>query len=327
MARPLRIQFPGAVYHVTNRGNERRNIFQDDADRKAFLRILSESTDTYQIILHGFVLMDNHWHLLAQTPLANISEFMRQFNITYTSHYNRRHHRVGHLYQGRFRSFLVEEDAYLSMVSRYIHLNPVKTSAQRRRTTAQQLHYLWNYRWSSLPGYVNLAPRLGFVEYGTVLADYTNDRQPAEKAYRDQLIGDLAGGLSIHDRIVGQCILGREPFIARIKETFIAGTRDRERPAIGRIHRYLSLEKITAVLEQELGSTDVFSTTGTTRQVVMSLLYQYGGLNNRQIAELMHLDYSTVSRGRKRLRRKIETDRNLTKLVEKIEEILSRIKI
>jgi FixJ family two-component response regulator len=81
------------------------------------------------------------------------------------------------------------------------------------------------------------------------------------------------------------------------------------------------------VLEQELGSTDVFSTTGTTRQVVMSLLYQYGGLNNRQIAELMHLDYSTVSQGRKRLRRKIETDRNLTKLVEKIEEILSRIKI
>ena len=142
MARPLRIQFPGAVYHVTNHGNERKNIFQDDADRNAFLKILSESLDTYGIILHSFVLMNNHWHLLVQTPLANLSEFMHHFNITYTSHFNRRHHRVGHLYQGRYRGFLVEEDTYLSMVSRYIHINPVKTAIMRRQTPEKQLHHL-----------------------------------------------------------------------------------------------------------------------------------------------------------------------------------------
>ena len=95
MARPLRIQYPGALYHVINRGNDRQVIFTDDVDRSEFLRILSQSADTYGIILHSFVLMTNHWHLLIQTPLANLGEFMRHCNITYTSYYNRRHNRVG----------------------------------------------------------------------------------------------------------------------------------------------------------------------------------------------------------------------------------------
>lgn len=327
MARPLRIQFPGAVYHVTNRGNERKNIFQDDADRNAFLKILSESIDTYGIILHSFVLMNNHWHLLVQTPLANLSEFMRHFNITYTSHFNRRHHRVGHLYQGRYRSLLVEEDAYLCMVSRYIHINPVKTAIMRRQTPEKQLHHLWNYHWSSLPGYVDFTPKLKFVEYATVLAEYKNSRQPAEKAYQEQLTKDLIKGLSIHDRIVGQSILGSESFIAGIKETHIADIRDRERPAVGRIHQYLSIEKVLAVAEKELNSSDLLRSKGMTRQIVMTLLYKYAGLNNRQIAELLNLDYSTVSQGRKRLRDKVEEDIGIQTLVERIIEQLARIKI
>ena len=126
MARALRVQYPGALYHITNRGNERKALFKDDVDRREFLKILSQSINTYGVTMHGFVLMKNHWHILAQTPLGNLGEFMRHFNITYTSHYNRRHKRVGQLYQGRYKSFLVELESYLSKVSRYIHLNPVK---------------------------------------------------------------------------------------------------------------------------------------------------------------------------------------------------------
>ena len=103
MARSLRIQYEGAVYHVSSRGNERKEIFKDETDRKAFLDLLTDSLKTYSVILYCYVLMENHFHFLLETPLANLSEFMRRFNITYTSHYNRRHKRVGHLYQGRYK--------------------------------------------------------------------------------------------------------------------------------------------------------------------------------------------------------------------------------
>ncbi|NOX97363.1 MAG: addiction module toxin RelE, partial [Nitrospirae bacterium] len=117
MARPLRIQYPGALYHLTCRGNEKKAIFGDDTDRETFLHQLQDSLKAYSSILHCFVLMDNHFHLLLETPLANLSEFMRQFNITYTSYYNRRHKRVGHLYQGRYKSILVDKENYLVILS------------------------------------------------------------------------------------------------------------------------------------------------------------------------------------------------------------------
>ena len=110
MARPLRIQYPGAVYHVTCRGNEQKKIYLDDEDRKRFLHILAQSLNIYSGKLHAFVLMDNHFHLLLETQLGNLSEMMRHFNISYTGFFNRRHRRVGHLYQGRYKSILVEKN-------------------------------------------------------------------------------------------------------------------------------------------------------------------------------------------------------------------------
>ncbi len=117
MARPLRIQYPGAVYHVTCRGNERKDIFKDDADRERFVRILSQAAEIYSIKLCSYVLMTNHFHLLLETPLANLSEFMRNFNITYTGYYNRRHKRVGHL-RGphRVRSLLLTLPVFFATV-------------------------------------------------------------------------------------------------------------------------------------------------------------------------------------------------------------------
>lgn len=107
MARALRIKYKGALYHIASRGNERKNIFGDDQDRKFFLQTLNESLNIYNVILYSYVLMSNHFHFLLETPLANLSEFMRQFNITYTFYYNRRYNRVGHLYQGRYKSILI----------------------------------------------------------------------------------------------------------------------------------------------------------------------------------------------------------------------------
>lgn len=117
MARPLRIQYPGAYYHVTCRGNERQKIYRDDTDYNVFLEKLAVSSDVHNVSLLAYVCMTNHFHLFLMTPDGNLSEFMRHFNISYTSAFNRRHNRSGNLYQGRYKSFLVDADSYLKKVS------------------------------------------------------------------------------------------------------------------------------------------------------------------------------------------------------------------
>jgi len=145
MARPLRIQYEDALYHVTCRGNERKAIFRDDHDKNLFLELLNDGLKTYHIILYCYVLMDNHFHLLLETPLANLSKFMRWFNITYTSHHNRRHN----------KSILVEKKSYLHILSRYIHLNLVRTKQEGKLPLSEKKKYLRKYTWSSLLGYID----------------------------------------------------------------------------------------------------------------------------------------------------------------------------
>jgi putative transposase len=282
---------------------------------------------TYQVRIHSFVLMNNHWHLLVQTPLANLSEFMRRLNITYTSHYNRRHMRVGHLYQGRYRSFLVEEDGYLNMVSRYIHLNPVRISSMKEVELKKRLEYLYGYKWSSLRGYVEADHELDWVEYEMVLADYGQDRNSAAESYRRHLFEDIKSDLSIKGDIVGQSVLGSESFVARIKQKYLERPKDRERPAIAKINKHISLDQVLAIVGEETGQRSLFEAKGGLRQIVMDVLYTYAGLNNREIGELFGVDYSTISQNRKRLTERLAKESQLAILMQRIAVRMSRIKI
>ena len=142
MARPLRIEYPGACYHVMNRGNRRDDIFLTDKDRHVFIDGLADSCETHRIHLICYVLMSNHFHLIVQTPQANLSEFMRHFLVTYTVRFNRRNGRVGHVFQGRFKSLLIDEDEYLLPLSRYIHLNPIRTSRFKNADFSTKSEYL-----------------------------------------------------------------------------------------------------------------------------------------------------------------------------------------
>ncbi len=126
MARPLRLEFPGAVYHITARGNGRNDIFVDDQDRQQFIAILSETVERYNWLCHAYCLMDNHYHLLIETPDPTLSKGMRQLNGVYTQAFNRSHNRIGHVFQGRFKSIIVEKDDHLLQLCRYIVLNPVR---------------------------------------------------------------------------------------------------------------------------------------------------------------------------------------------------------
>lgn len=329
MVRPLRIQYPGALYHVTNRGNERKPIFKDDKDRYKFLEILTRSLAIYSVKLYSFVLMSNHFHLLVETPLGNLSEFMRHFNISYTSAFNHRHRRSGHLYQGRYKSFLVECDEYLSMVSRYIHLNPVKVGVIKNKPVTEQLDILWSFRWSSLPGFCSVKKRWEFVDYALILQDFGGDTPRGRARYKKQIGVDLVDGLPVKDRLVGQSLLGSDDFIQLIKNTYLEAGTGREQPGLSGVRKYLAKDVILEVVSSIAGKSgaEILQEAGALRQMAMEQLYRRGGMTNPEIGKLMGIDYSTVSQGRKRFRERLEQDKELKVLHTKVEDELSRIKI
>jgi len=214
MARPLRIQYPGAYYHLTCRGNERKAIFLDTDDQKEFLEKLSLSLDIYNISLLAYVCMPNHFHLLVTTPEGNLSEFMRHFNISYTSTFNRRHHRVGHLYQGRYKAFLIDADNYLLEVSRYIHLNPIRLKAFSKRPIKEKWDVLIRHNASSLLGYFSIRKRRKFVNYSTVLDYMGGDKFKGRQSYRHYIRGGIEQELENPLELgKGNGIVGEDKFI------------------------------------------------------------------------------------------------------------------
>ncbi len=325
MARPLRIQYPGAVYHVTSRGNERRWIFKDDKDRKTFMEILSQSLKTYNVRLYSYILMSNHFHLLIETPVGNLGEFMRHFNITYTSYFNRMHKRVGHLYQGRYKSIIVDKDEYLSVLSRYIHLNPVRTKQVKGKAEGEKIEILMNYKWSSLPGYIKKSKKEKFIDYEKVLGEYGGDNDRSRQAYRKRIREDITQGLEIKDKIIGQSVLGGEEFIKWIKDKFLKGKKDRECPPLRDLQRYRAKEEIMEVITKETGKSfeEIKAEGGNIRQIAMDVLYRIGSIKGVEIGKIFGVDYSTVSQGRKRLREKMQKDKKLRALVIRIEQKLS----
>jgi len=184
MARPLRIEYPGAYYHVTSRGNERRAIFADDTDKRRFLEILETTSNLFGVEVHGYVMMENHFHLILMTPMANLQKFMQRFNTSYTVYFNRRHYRTGHLFQGRYRALLIDRDTYLLELSRYLHLNPVRIKKYSCLEIEEKQRILKAYPWSSYRGYTRLKDRLPFVTYSLILEMIGGgDDQKARRRY------------------------------------------------------------------------------------------------------------------------------------------------
>jgi len=200
MARPLRIEFPGALYHVTSRGNARAPIFLEDCDRRLILRILSDVVARYRWVCHAYCLMTNHFHLLIETPEANLSRGMRQLDGLYTQRFNRAHERVGHILQGRFGAVLVERDAHLLELARYVVLNPVRAGLV---ATAEA------YPWSSLRATIGLAPAPEWLSTGALLARF------GSRARYLEFVHEGVGQASPWTGLRG-AVLGSDAFIERL---------------------------------------------------------------------------------------------------------------
>jgi REP element-mobilizing transposase RayT len=192
MPRKRRVEFPGAMYHVTVRGNGRQDIFLNDADRHRFLESLSKRVEGHAVRLYFYCLMDNHVHLVLETPRGNLSPFMSSLLTSYAVYFNKRHERSGHLTQGRYHAFAVEGDEYIRALSRYVHLNPVKIHPVCDLALRERCRLLREYRWSSYRGYAGLGETVLFVEYRPVLAMFGRNQSDRCGQYQKFVEAGLA---------------------------------------------------------------------------------------------------------------------------------------
>lgn len=245
MARPLRIQFAGALYHVISRGNERRAIVRDDADRRRRLDWLRRTVETYRWRLHAFVLMTNHEHLFVETPEPSLSAGMQYLGGSYTSYFNRRHGRSGHLFQGRFKGHLIEEEGYFLEVSRYVHLNPVR---------AGMVGHPQDYPWSSYPGYARARQAVAWVSYDRVLREFGRDLAGARRAYgRFVRAGVDDPPPSPFAEAVGQLLLGSEAFVARVRQLLHDRPDDSALPQLRQLRPRPTLRRIVEEVAAHFG--------------------------------------------------------------------------
>lgn len=206
MARQLRLEYPGALYHVTARGNERQTIFQDETDRQHFLKLFGHEILQQRWRCYAYCLMDNHYHLLLETPEPNLSRGMRRLNGSYTQRFNWRHHRVGHLLQGRFKSLLVERESYLLELCRYVVLNPVRAG-----TVSVPQEWIW----SSYGATAGFTATPVWLDVGGVLDLFDADHNRARHVYQ-QFVAAGMGRSSPWAQITGQIFLGSPAFRKRM---------------------------------------------------------------------------------------------------------------
>jgi len=224
MARPLRLEFAGALYHVTARGDRREPIYEDDEDRGAFLDIFGTVIEDFNWVGHAYCLMGNHYHLLIETPDANLAKGMRQLNGSYTQWSNRHHRRVGHLFQGRYKAILVDKDAYLLELCRYIVLNPVRARLVRSAG-------LWP--WSSYRAMLGTQEAPKWLSVEALLLQFGRSRSLARQRYA-QFVAQGVKAQSPWDNLKGQIYLGDERFVERMKRKLDRQSDDINIPLVQR---------------------------------------------------------------------------------------------
>lgn len=272
MARPLRIEFAGAVYHVTSRGDRQEAIFVTDSDRIAFLEILGQVVENYNWLIHAYCLMDNHYHLLIETPDGNLSKGMRQLNGIYTQTHNRKNHRVGHVFQGRYKAILVQKESYLLELARYIVLNPVR---------ARMVHKAGDWPWSNYSGTAGLREAPVWQHTDWLLSAFGRRLSSARKKYL-QFVAEGRNQPSPWESLRNQVFLGSEAFVDRIR---LRIDQDRDLSEIPKSQR-----------RAKPRSLEYYSQTAVSRDQSIIAAYASGGYSMKQIGEFHGLHYSRVSR-------------------------------
>ncbi len=339
MARHLRVEFSGAIYHVTCRmiGDhrmDRSRLFVDDKDRKRFVDRLADRVEQYNIRLYLFVCMTNHFHLVFETPEGNCSKFMQSLSTAYTVYYNLRHERHGHLLDGRYKAKLVEGDDYLLALTRYVHLNPVQVGRIKRRTIEEKIRYLRQYSCSSYLSYIGKDKAFDFVEYGPILAMMHGNKRQWSKRYREFVETGLAEdddfkvALKESPRSIGSD--GFRAWIDELYQKLIEGHNVPEDIAFRHITEPVPVEKILKVLAEtldvDLAAFGQRRRSSPLRSIAARMLIRFGGQSQRQAA--VHLEMGTggaVSAQVRRLPGLLAQNRRLGRMVKQLEKKLEEL--
>ena len=271
MARPLRIELSGGLYHVTSRGDHRDDIYLDDSDRVFWLGLLGQVCERFNWICHAYCLMDNHYHIVVETVEGNLSKGMRQLNGVYTQYFNRMHNRVGHVYQGRYRAILVEKDNYLLELSRYVVLNPVR---------AGMVKYVDQWPWSSFSAMIGNSNCPEWLQTNWVLSQFGKKRKKTIKGYVN-FVRVGVGLPSVWDSLRGQIYLGSETFVNKMLQHMKSDQ---------------NISEIPRAQRRPVAKPISYYSSFNDRNEGIATAYQTDDYTMKQIAEEFGLHYATVSR-------------------------------
>ncbi len=319
MARQWRIEYEGALYHVMSRGNEGRLIHTDDGDRRMFLDVLGEMSERFEIDLHSWVLMSNYYHLLLKTRRSNLSKGMQWLGATYTRRFNLKHQRVGHLFQGRFKSLLVENDSYLFRLSCYIHRNPLRAKLVKR---------LADYEWSSYRAYAYGEPGPEWLETGLILSQVSVDDR--HMAYRKKVQSYSGEEKKVLEDVHLGLVAGTKKFAKYIKNKYMPKEPNEEIPQQKRKKDDFEIEhllkKTSSILECDIeafkNSRRVSQTDKIKRDINLYLLWKTGAFTNKEIASHFGIGYSAVSRRVSCCNNMMESNRNFKKRYNAVKSLI-----
>jgi len=319
MARPWRIEYEGALYHVFSRGNNQQDIFVTDDDRYLFLDTIGQMSERCDTEIFAYVLMDNHYHLLLRTPKANLSRSMQWLGTTYTRRFNLDHFQSGHLFQGRFKCILVQNDAYLMQLSYYIHNNPLRAGMVKR---------LMDYRWSSYPAYAYNRRHPNWLDKDLILSQIHGENK--HRQYREKAQKYSEEHRRIWEDVRHGFLYGSRKFAQRIKDRYMVSKPD---PAIPQQISLIKdsdpvelLGKASKILKCDLetikNSPRVRESDKVNRDILLYLLWQEGKYTNLLIGNLLGLTHSAVSRRIAITKKKMALEQNFEKQVETIKSLI-----
>ncbi|MCD6585306.1 MAG: transposase [Desulfobacteraceae bacterium] len=321
MARPLRIEYPDAWYHIMNRGRRGEDIFADDHDYKMFTDLLHETSEMWNVRIAAYCLMPNHYHMLLQTPNANISRSMRHLNGVYTQRYNSRHKYDGQLFRGRYKSILIDTDSYLLQAIRYIHRNPVRAGLVEKIDA---------YKWSSHKGYLSIAGRWDWLYKNYILSLLSRNRNDWMRHYRRWVSVEEEDEVS--QKISGvkwPVCLGPQEFIDRIREKYGSGKINKEIPSIrellpdkkrivDEICRYygvknVELMKVRRGRRNDARNAAIYLTRKLRLDTFKEIGKQYNIDNDRTVRSVVE-----------RMKKRLSSDRDLDRKMGKLQALIKR---
>lgn len=311
MPRPIRIEYEKAVYHVTARGNEKKEIFTDDGDRLKFLELLKKYVDRHGIILYCYVLMGNHYHLVVETPNSNLSAFMHDIQSHYTGYFNWKNNRVGHLFQGRYKAIIVEKNAYLIWLSRYVHLNPVRSGFTEHPE---------QWRWSSYSYYIKPSSENALINRTPILLQYGKNPTEACYRYKEYVESEMEDDFrNLVDDANSQIILGSEDFVQEVRRriektkspentsgerTLFRWSRGRADEALEIVSRKYGVKAIELKKKKRRDNTP--------RDVAIWLFHRFSKWSMKEIGEEFGVGYGAISKAVIRISLNAEKDESLS---------------